>query len=34
MFSKTTDLLEIPRPQFEADLGGAEGYEKLTNGSK
>ncbi|KAL7943494.1 hypothetical protein V8C42DRAFT_329210 [Trichoderma barbatum] len=34
MYSKTTDLLEIPRPQFEADLGGAEGYEKLSNGKK
>ncbi|KAL6804766.1 hypothetical protein GGI42DRAFT_342161 [Trichoderma sp. SZMC 28013] len=34
IYSKTTDLLQIPRPQFEADLGGAEGYEKLLNGNK
>ncbi|KAL7935012.1 hypothetical protein V8C35DRAFT_279473 [Trichoderma chlorosporum] len=34
IYSKTTDLLQLPRPRFEADLGGAEGYEKLSNGNK
>ncbi|KAM0263025.1 hypothetical protein ACHAQJ_001403 [Trichoderma viride] len=33
MYSKTMEILDIPRPQFENDLGGAEGYKKLSNGS-
>ncbi|KAL6884996.1 hypothetical protein HDV57DRAFT_515992 [Trichoderma longibrachiatum] len=34
IYSKTTELMQLPRPQFEADLGGIEGYEKLSNGKK
>ncbi|TFA97719.1 Uncharacterized protein CCMA1212_010585 [Trichoderma ghanense] len=34
IYSKTMELLQLPRPQFEADLGGVEGYEKLSNGKK
>jgi hypothetical protein len=34
IYSKTTELLQLPRPQFETDLGGFEGYEKLSNGKK
>ncbi|KAL7822105.1 hypothetical protein V8C26DRAFT_389958 [Trichoderma gracile] len=34
IYSKTTELLQLPRPQFETDLGGIEGYEKLSNGKK
>ncbi|KAL7792493.1 hypothetical protein V8C37DRAFT_380491 [Trichoderma ceciliae] len=31
LYSKTTELLEMPRPQFQKDLGGVEGYEKLSS---
>jgi hypothetical protein len=34
LYSKTIELLDIPRPLFENDLGGAEGYKKLSNGSE
>ncbi|RFU79138.1 flavo oxygenase [Trichoderma arundinaceum] len=34
LYSKTRELLEMPRPQFEVDLGGAEGYKKLSNGGE
>ncbi|KAI0180208.1 hypothetical protein GGR52DRAFT_568958 [Hypoxylon sp. FL1284] len=28
-YGRLTEAIEIPRPSFEKDLGGAEGYEKL-----
>lgn len=33
LYTKTIELMDLPRPQFQNDLGGAEGYEKLSNGS-
>lgn len=29
MYGRTTEAVELPRPGFEKDLGGKEGYEKL-----
>ncbi|KAH6606859.1 hypothetical protein Trco_006012, partial [Trichoderma cornu-damae] len=34
LYSKTAELVEMPRPQFENDLGGAEGYKKLLDGNR
>lgn len=29
MYGRTTEAFEITRPDFQKDLGGEEGYEKL-----
>lgn len=33
MYGRTTEAVELPRPGFEKDIGGMEGYEKLKNKS-
>ncbi|KAK0645839.1 hypothetical protein B0T16DRAFT_428830 [Cercophora newfieldiana] len=30
-YGRVTEAIELPRPDFEKDLGGAEGYAKLTD---
>jgi hypothetical protein len=29
MYGRTTEAVEIPRPDFEKDIGGQEAYDKL-----
>ncbi|KAK7751756.1 hypothetical protein SLS62_006241 [Diatrype stigma] len=33
-YARVTEALELPRPSFEKDVGGMEGYEKLKGRSK
>jgi len=30
-YGRVTEAIELPRPDFEKDLGGAEGLAKLPN---
>jgi len=32
-YGRTTQAIEIPRPDFERDLGGQQAYEKLEKDS-
>lgn len=33
MYGRTTEAFELPRPGFEKDVGGTEGYNKLKSRS-